>query len=131
MLTPDKINEKQFQSSGRGSYRAEDVDAFINEVSASYEQMFKENGDLVRKISILAKKVGQRSFGIQLSEIRNILRASRAALFRAIHAQGVAAEYAGARRQLSVLRVLGLAFFRIDIAHHSHVVLYRNRSREA
>lgn len=57
MLTPDKINEKQFQSSGRGSYRAEDVDAFINEVSASYEQMFKENGDLVRKISILAKKV--------------------------------------------------------------------------
>ena len=73
----------------------------------------------------------QRSFGIQLSEIRNILRASRAALFRAIHAQGVAAEYAGARRQLSVLRVLGLAFFRIDIAHHSHVVLYRNCSREA
>lgn len=73
----------------------------------------------------------QRSFGIQLSEIRNILRASRAALFRAIHAQGVAAEYAGARRQLSVLRVLGLAFFRIDLAHHSHVVLYRNRSREA
>lgn len=57
MLTPDKIKEKQFQSSGRGSYRAEDVDAFISEVSASYEQMFKENGDLVRKISILAKKV--------------------------------------------------------------------------
>lgn len=57
MLTPDKINEKQFQSAGRGSYRAEDVDAFMSEVSASYEQMFKENGDLVRKISILAKKV--------------------------------------------------------------------------
>lgn len=57
MLTPDKIKEKQFQSSGRGSYRAEDVDTFMNEVSASYEQMFKENGDLIRKISILAKKV--------------------------------------------------------------------------
>lgn len=57
MLTPDKIKEKQFQSSGRGSYRADDVDAFMNEVSASYEQMFKENGDLIRKISILAKKV--------------------------------------------------------------------------
>ncbi len=57
MLTPDKIREKQFQSSGRGSYRADDVDAFMNEVSASYEQMFKENGDLIRKISILAKKV--------------------------------------------------------------------------
>lgn len=57
MLTPNKVREKQFQSSGRGSYRADDVDAFMNEVSASYEQMFKENGDLIRKISILAKKI--------------------------------------------------------------------------
>ena len=57
MLTPDKIREKSFQTTGRGSYRAEDVDSFLNEVSASYEQMFKENGDLIKKISILAKKV--------------------------------------------------------------------------
>lgn len=57
MLTPDKINEKSFQTTGRGSYKADDVDSFLNEVSASYEQMFKENGDLIRKISILAKKV--------------------------------------------------------------------------
>ncbi len=57
MLTPDKIRQKSFQTTGRGSYRAEDVDSFINEVLASYEQMFKENGDLIKKISILAKKV--------------------------------------------------------------------------
>ncbi len=57
MLTPDKIKQKTFQTTGRGSYRAEDVDSFLNEVSASYEQMFKENGDLIKKISILAKKV--------------------------------------------------------------------------
>lgn len=57
MLTPERIKEKVFQTTGRGSYRSEDVDMFMNEVSASYEQMFKENGDLVRKISILAKKV--------------------------------------------------------------------------
>lgn len=57
MLTPDKIKEKSFQTTGRGSYRAEDVDNFLNEVSASYEQMFKENGDLIKKISILAKKI--------------------------------------------------------------------------
>lgn len=57
MLTPDKIREKSFQTTGRGSYRAEDVDNFLNEVSASYEQMFRENGDLIKKISILAKKV--------------------------------------------------------------------------
>ncbi|MBO5333460.1 MAG: DivIVA domain-containing protein [Clostridia bacterium] len=57
MLTPDRIKEKVFQTTGRGSYRSEDVDMFMSEVHASYEQMFKENGDLVRKISILAKKV--------------------------------------------------------------------------
>ncbi len=57
MLTPDRIKEKTFQTTGRGSYRAEDVDSFLNEVSASYEQMYKENTDLIKKISILAKKV--------------------------------------------------------------------------
>lgn len=57
MLTPDRIKEKTFQTTGRGSYRAEDVDNFLSEVSASYEQMFKENTDLIKKISILAKKV--------------------------------------------------------------------------
>ena len=57
MLTPDRIKEKVFPTTGRGSYRSEDVDMFMNVVAASYEQMFKENGDLVRKISILAKKV--------------------------------------------------------------------------
>ncbi|MGN1161039.1 MAG: DivIVA domain-containing protein [Candidatus Fimenecus sp.] len=57
MLTPDRIKEKTFQTTGRGSYRADDVDSFLSEVSASYEQMFRENGDLIKKISILAKKV--------------------------------------------------------------------------
>lgn len=57
MLTPDKIKEKSFQTTGRGSYRADDVDSFLSEVSASYEQMFKENGDLIKKITLLAKKI--------------------------------------------------------------------------
>ncbi len=57
MLNPDKIKEKEFQTTGRGSYRADDVDSFLDEVSSSYEQMFKENGELVKKISLLANKV--------------------------------------------------------------------------
>ena len=57
MLTPEIVKQKSFQTSGRGSYRAEDVDNFFLEVSASYEQMFRENSDLIKKISILAKKV--------------------------------------------------------------------------
>ncbi|MBR5202031.1 MAG: DivIVA domain-containing protein [Clostridia bacterium] len=57
MLTPDKIKEKSFQTTGRGSYRADDVNSFLSEVSASYEQMFKENSDLIKKITLLAKKI--------------------------------------------------------------------------
>ena len=57
MLNPDKIKEKEFQTTGRGSYRADDVDSFLAEVSSSYEQMFKENGELIKKISLLANKV--------------------------------------------------------------------------
>lgn len=57
MLTPEVVKAKEFQASGRGAYRADDVDGFFAEVSASYEQMFKENGELIKKISILANKV--------------------------------------------------------------------------
>ncbi|MBR5190455.1 MAG: DivIVA domain-containing protein [Clostridia bacterium] len=57
MLTPENIKEKSFHTTGRGSYRADDVDNFLNEVTASYEQMFNQNADLVKKISLLAKKI--------------------------------------------------------------------------
>ena len=57
MLTPDVIKDKVFQASGRGAYRAEDVDAFLADVAKDYAQMYKENGELVKKISILANKV--------------------------------------------------------------------------
>lgn len=57
MLKPEQIKEKEFQTTGRGSYRSEDVDAFLSEVSESYDAMFKANAELVKKISILANKV--------------------------------------------------------------------------
>lgn len=57
MLNPETIKSKEFQTTGRGSYRSDDVDGFLSEVTASYEQMFKENGELIKKISILANKI--------------------------------------------------------------------------
>ena len=57
MLKPEQIKEKEFQTTGRGSYRAEDVDAFLSEVNDSYDGMFKANAELVKKISVLANKV--------------------------------------------------------------------------
>lgn len=57
MLTPAQVKNHRFELSGRGHYRADAVDAFFDEVYESYSQMFKENGDLVRKIGLLADKV--------------------------------------------------------------------------
>lgn len=57
MLTPAQVKNHRFELSGRGHYRADEVDEFFEEVYDSYSQMFKENGDLVRKIGLLADKV--------------------------------------------------------------------------
>ncbi len=57
MLTPAQVKNHRFELSGRGHYRADEVDEFFDEVCDSYSQMFKENGDLVRKIGLLADKV--------------------------------------------------------------------------
>ncbi|MCR4925930.1 MAG: DivIVA domain-containing protein, partial [Clostridiales bacterium] len=57
MLTPTQIKNHKFSVSGKGTYTAIEVDEYINEIVASYEQMFKENGDLVKKIGMLANKI--------------------------------------------------------------------------
>lgn len=57
MLTPDKIKNKEFHTTGKGSYRSEEVDDFMKEVHASYEKVFRENGEIIKKMSILANKV--------------------------------------------------------------------------
>lgn len=57
MLTPAQVKNHQFSANGRGHYRADEVDDFFAEVCESYDQMFKENGELVRKIGMLADKV--------------------------------------------------------------------------
>lgn len=57
MLTPAQIKSHRFQQAGRSSYKMVEVDEFFGEVVDSYEQMFKENAELIRKISRLADKV--------------------------------------------------------------------------
>ncbi|MGN0540451.1 MAG: DivIVA domain-containing protein [Acutalibacteraceae bacterium] len=59
MLKPEQIRSHRFISAGRGTYEAGDVDSFLSEVATSYEQVFRENGDLVKKISLLAERVSQ------------------------------------------------------------------------
>ncbi len=57
MLTPDQIKSKEFHTTGKSSYKAEEVDEFLEEIHASYDQMFRENGNIIKKMSILANKV--------------------------------------------------------------------------
>ena len=58
MLTIDEIKNISFRKASRsGGYRAEDVDAFIDEVIATFEQQKKEKTNIVHKIDRLATRL--------------------------------------------------------------------------
>ena len=57
MLAPNQIKNYQFQPAGDGLYRADEVDAFFGSVSAAYEKLYQEHGDLLKRVSMLAEKV--------------------------------------------------------------------------
>lgn len=71
MLTPKQIKAYDFQLAGRSAYKAADVDNFVEEVYASYDQMFRENGELVKKLNLLADKL--QSYKADEDNIRNAL----------------------------------------------------------
>lgn len=71
MLTPKQLKSYDFQSVGRNAYKSTDVDEFMSEVYESYEQMFRENGELVKKLSLLAEKVSE--YKSDSDNIRNAL----------------------------------------------------------
>ena len=52
MLTPKQLKNREFQTVGRNAYKASEVDEFLGEVYESYDQMFRENAELVKKLSI-------------------------------------------------------------------------------
>lgn len=57
MLTVQQITDKQFAPAGRGVYNSQEVDGFLREIAASYDEMSRENADLMKKLGILADKV--------------------------------------------------------------------------
>lgn len=59
MLTPRQLKNYSFTSAGRNAYRASEVDSYMEEVSRSYEQMFHENGEMVKKINLLADRLAK------------------------------------------------------------------------
>ncbi len=78
MLTPAKITNHHFEASGRNAYKADGVDSFIKEVAESYEQVFRENGEMYKKINLLAQRLEE--YRNDEDNIRNaLLTAQRAA----------------------------------------------------
>lgn len=75
MLTIDEIKNVSFRKASFNGYRPEDVDAFIDEVIVSFEQLKKEKADLVRKMDILATRVEQ--YRADEETVRNALLASQ------------------------------------------------------
>lgn len=71
IMTLDDIINASFRKANFGGYRPEDVDAFIDNVQESYDQLQKENSELLRKLKILAAKVEE--YREQEESIRNTL----------------------------------------------------------
>ncbi len=75
MLTIEEIKNIAFRKAGMGGYRPDDVDEFIDDVIATFEQMKAEKADLLRKMDILATKIEQ--YRTDEETVRNALLSSQ------------------------------------------------------
>ncbi len=57
MLNPNDIKYVSLQKASRNSYKAEDVNAFLETVFDSYSQLYRENSELIAKLQLLAEKI--------------------------------------------------------------------------
>ena len=57
MMTPVQLKSYEFKTAGRNAYKADDVDEFLAEVAINYEKMFRENSELIKRVSLLADKL--------------------------------------------------------------------------
>ena len=76
MLTIDEINNISFRKANRGGgYHPDDVDSFIDDVVATFEQMKREKSDLIRKMDILANRIEKYRADEEI--VRNALISSK------------------------------------------------------
>ncbi|MBE6752832.1 MAG: DivIVA domain-containing protein [Ruminococcaceae bacterium] len=71
MLTLNEIRNVNFRKANFGGYRAEDVEAFIDEVQLSYDTLLRENAELVKKLEVLAARLEE--YQSEEDSIRNAL----------------------------------------------------------
>lgn len=57
MLKTEQILNAKFTPVSKGTYSAQEVDAFLKAVAQSYDELTNEKNELIKKISILADKI--------------------------------------------------------------------------
>lgn len=70
MLTPMDIHNKEFKKGFRG-YKEEDVDDFLDKLVSDFERLYRENGELKDRISIVNEKVD--SYNMMEKTLQNTL----------------------------------------------------------
>lgn len=70
MLTPMEIHNKEFKKVMRG-YKEEEVDEFLDKVVTDFERLYRENGELKDKLSVINEKVD--SYNLMEKTLQNTL----------------------------------------------------------
>lgn len=70
MLTPMEIHNKEFKKGMRG-YKEEEVDEFLDKVVTDFEKLYRENGELKDKLSVINDKVD--SYNLMEKTLQNTL----------------------------------------------------------
>ena len=60
MLTPQEVAEHAFQKASFGGYNMAMVDEFLDQVTADYTSLYKENATLKAKMKVLARSEERR-----------------------------------------------------------------------
>lgn len=63
MMVPNQIKMQNFSSAGRGAYKSTEVDAFMQRVYASYNELYSENGELKKKFASLRDIIEEYNAG--------------------------------------------------------------------
>ncbi|MGN0527066.1 MAG: DivIVA domain-containing protein [Acutalibacteraceae bacterium] len=78
MMNPSELRAYEFKTAGRNAYKSEDVDSFFGEVAVNYEKMYRENAELIKRVSMLADRLEQ--YKADENEIKNaVISAQKAA----------------------------------------------------
>ena len=59
MLTPLDIENKKFSKQMMNGYNVAEVDDFLDELTADYEKLYKENADLKEKLDVANNNLTQ------------------------------------------------------------------------